>query len=74
MSLEFRHIVKHLFQSTLGREGMSLEFRHIASHLLWYCNKLSNDELLHEVILAVGHFTVLHPDNQVSHCVIASLA
>ena len=58
-------------QSTLGCEGMSLEFRHIASYLLWYCNKVTNEELLHEVILAVGYFTVLHPDNQVSQCAIS---
>ena len=50
---------------------MSLEFRHIASYLLWYCNKVTNEELLHEVILAVGYFTVLHPDNQVSQCAIS---
>nr|XP_022331960.1 S phase cyclin A-associated protein in the endoplasmic reticulum-like [Crassostrea virginica] len=28
---------------------MSLEFRHIASYLIWYCSRLTNEELLHEV-------------------------
>ncbi|KAK3096644.1 hypothetical protein FSP39_001987 [Pinctada imbricata] len=50
---------------SLGEEGMSLEFRHIASHLMWYCRHHVTEELLHEVVLSVGYFTVLNPDNQV---------
>ena len=46
---------------------MSLEFRHIASYLIWYCSRLTNEELLHEVILCVGYFTILNPENQVSN-------
>ncbi|XP_037622964.1 S phase cyclin A-associated protein in the endoplasmic reticulum isoform X3 [Sebastes umbrosus] len=53
------------FQSVLGAEGLSLAFRHIVSSLLWYCTQHSSDELLHEVIICVGYFTVNHPDNQV---------
>ncbi|KAM6960609.1 S phase cyclin A-associated protein in the endoplasmic reticulum [Aplochiton taeniatus] len=53
------------FQSVLGAEGLSLAFRHIVSSLLWYCSQHSSDELLHEVIICVGYFTVNHPDNQV---------
>ncbi|XP_059190734.1 S phase cyclin A-associated protein in the endoplasmic reticulum isoform X1 [Centropristis striata] len=53
------------FQSVLGAEGLSLAFRHIASSLLWYCTQHSSEELLHEVIICVGYFTVNHPDNQV---------
>ncbi|XP_012935798.1 S phase cyclin A-associated protein in the endoplasmic reticulum [Aplysia californica] len=54
-----------MLQSTLGEEGLSLEFRHIASYLIWYCSHVSAEELLHEVVLCVGYFSVLHPDNQV---------
>ena len=58
-------------QSSLGEEGTSLELRHIASHLLWYCGHHLSEgaDLLHEVILAVGYFTVTHTDNQVSQSV-----
>uniref|UniRef100_A0A668UA65 C2H2-type domain-containing protein n=1 Tax=Oreochromis aureus TaxID=47969 RepID=A0A668UA65_OREAU len=52
------------FQSVLGAEGLSLAFRHIVSSLLWYCTQQSSEELLHEVIICVGYFTVNHPDNQ----------
>lgn len=55
-----------VFQSVLGAEGLSLAFRHIVSSLLWYCSQNSSEELLHEVIICVGYFTVNHPDNQVS--------
>ncbi|XP_060557180.1 S phase cyclin A-associated protein in the endoplasmic reticulum-like isoform X3 [Ruditapes philippinarum] len=54
-----------MMQSTLGQEGMSLEFRHIASYLIWYCSHHNAEELLHEVILCVGYFTVRNSDNQV---------
>ncbi|XP_054632510.1 S phase cyclin A-associated protein in the endoplasmic reticulum isoform X3 [Dunckerocampus dactyliophorus] len=53
------------FQSVLGAEGLSLAFRHIVSSLLWYCTQHSAEELLHEVIICTGYFTVNHPDNQV---------
>ncbi|XP_049430561.1 S phase cyclin A-associated protein in the endoplasmic reticulum isoform X3 [Epinephelus fuscoguttatus] len=53
------------FQSVLGAEGLSLAFRHIVSSLLWYCTQHSSEELLHEVIICVGYFTINHPDNQV---------
>ncbi|XP_067445861.1 S phase cyclin A-associated protein in the endoplasmic reticulum isoform X1 [Thunnus thynnus] len=53
------------FQSVLGAEGLSLAFRHVVSSLLWYCTQHSSEELLHEVIICVGYFTVNHPDNQV---------
>lgn len=52
----------------LGAEGVSLELRHIVSYLIWYCShyQAENEELLHEVILAVGYFVVLNNENQVS--------
>ncbi|XP_039629354.1 S phase cyclin A-associated protein in the endoplasmic reticulum isoform X1 [Polypterus senegalus] len=53
------------FQSVLGAEGLSLAFRHIISSLLWYCSHHTCEDLLHEVIICVGYFTVNHPDNQV---------
>ena len=56
-----------IFQSALGAEGTSLEFRHIATYLMWYCSHFTAcEDLLHEVILIVGYFTVLNLDNQVS--------
>lgn len=53
-------------QSVLGAEGLSLAFRHIVSSLLWYCTQHSSEDLLHEVIICVGYFTVNHTDNQVN--------
>ncbi|KAK7501611.1 hypothetical protein BaRGS_00007042, partial [Batillaria attramentaria] len=53
-----------MLQRTLGEEGMSLEFRHIAGYLIWYSSHHLCEDLLHEVILCVGYFTVFHPDNQ----------
>ncbi|XP_035251605.1 S phase cyclin A-associated protein in the endoplasmic reticulum isoform X3 [Anguilla anguilla] len=53
------------FQSVLGAEGLSLAFRHIVGSLLWYCSQRPSEDLLHEVIVCVGYFTVNHPDNQV---------
>ncbi|XP_052278081.1 S phase cyclin A-associated protein in the endoplasmic reticulum-like isoform X2 [Dreissena polymorpha] len=53
-----------MMQETLGAEGTSLEFRHIASYLIWYCSHHQAEELLHEVILCVGYFTVYNTDNQ----------
>ncbi|XP_051740776.1 S phase cyclin A-associated protein in the endoplasmic reticulum isoform X3 [Ctenopharyngodon idella] len=53
------------FQCVLGAEGLSLAFRHIVSSLLWYCSQQSSEDLLHELIICVGYFTVNHPDNQV---------
>lgn len=52
------------FQSILGSEGLSLQLRHITSHLLWYCNYFTSEALLHEIILLVGYFTALNPENQ----------
>lgn len=53
------------FQRCLGAEGISLQFRHTVSYLLWHCSHHSNEDLLDEVILAIGYFCVLNPDNQV---------
>ncbi|XP_056307334.1 S phase cyclin A-associated protein in the endoplasmic reticulum isoform X4 [Danio aesculapii] len=53
------------FQGVLGAEGLSLAFRHIVSSLLWFCSQQSSEDLLHELIICVGYFTVNHPDNQV---------
>ena len=52
-------------KSTLGAEGSSLQFRHIVSYLLWFIGRHPCEELLHEVIICVGYFTVLNADNQV---------
>ncbi|XP_029431088.1 S phase cyclin A-associated protein in the endoplasmic reticulum isoform X2 [Rhinatrema bivittatum] len=53
------------FQTVIGAEGLSLAFRHIISSLLWYCAQYSCEDLLHEIIICVGYFTVNHMDNQV---------
>ncbi|XP_048376658.2 S phase cyclin A-associated protein in the endoplasmic reticulum isoform X2 [Stegostoma tigrinum] len=54
------------FQAVCGAEGLSLAFRHIVSSLLWYCYHHTCEDLLHEVIICVGYFTVNHPDNQLT--------
>ncbi|XP_046858949.1 S phase cyclin A-associated protein in the endoplasmic reticulum-like isoform X2 [Xenia sp. Carnegie-2017] len=54
-----------LVQDSLGCEGISLQFRHIVAHILRVCSAETNHELLHEVILIIGYFTVLNPENQV---------
>ncbi|XP_033108784.1 S phase cyclin A-associated protein in the endoplasmic reticulum-like [Anneissia japonica] len=55
-----------ILQSALGEEGISLEFRHIATYLIWYCSHYQNySDLLHEVMLIVGYFTVFHHENQI---------
>ncbi|CAH2273177.1 Hypothetical predicted protein [Pelobates cultripes] len=53
------------FQSVVGAEGLSLAFRHVISSLLWFCSQYTCEELLHEIIVCVGYFTVNHTDNQV---------
>jgi hypothetical protein len=45
---------------------LSLQLRHISSYLIWYLTLNKHDELLHEVILFIGYFTVLNKENQVS--------
>nr|CAB3265886.1 S phase cyclin A-associated protein in the endoplasmic reticulum-like [Phallusia mammillata] len=53
-----------LLQASLGAEGVSLEYRHICTYLLWYCVQGEHTELLHEVIVSVGHFTLDNRNNQ----------
>ncbi|XP_076350517.1 SCAPER domain-containing protein short spindle 3 isoform X1 [Tachypleus tridentatus] len=53
-----------MVQNVLGREGLSLQLRHIASYLIWYCSHWELQDLLCEVILMIGYFTVLNLDNQ----------
>ncbi|KAM4747900.1 S phase cyclin A-associated protein in the endoplasmic reticulum isoform 2-T2 [Rhinophrynus dorsalis] len=53
------------FQSVVGAEGLSLAFRHVISSLLWFCSHYTCEDLLHEIIVCVGYFTVNHSDNQV---------
>ncbi|XP_018423604.1 PREDICTED: S phase cyclin A-associated protein in the endoplasmic reticulum isoform X2 [Nanorana parkeri] len=53
------------FQSVVGAEGLSLAFRHVISSLIWFCTQYTCEELLHEIIVCVGYFTVNNLDNQV---------
>ncbi|XP_040269541.1 S phase cyclin A-associated protein in the endoplasmic reticulum isoform X1 [Bufo bufo] len=53
------------FQSVVGAEGLSLAFRHVISYLIWFCTQYMCEDLLHEIIVCVGYFTVNHADNQV---------
>uniref|UniRef100_A0A6I8SHS1 S-phase cyclin A-associated protein in the ER n=1 Tax=Xenopus tropicalis TaxID=8364 RepID=A0A6I8SHS1_XENTR len=53
------------FQSVVGAEGLSLAFRHVISSLLWFCSQYTCEDLLREIIVCVGYFTVNHADNQV---------
>ncbi|XP_073508766.1 S phase cyclin A-associated protein in the endoplasmic reticulum isoform X3 [Phyllobates terribilis] len=53
------------FQSVVGAEGLSLAFRHVISSLIWFCTQYTCEDLLHEIIVCVGYFTVNHTDNQV---------
>ena len=68
----------NMVQNMLGEECLSLQLRHISSYLIWYLNlnttsasnasSVSNakcDEVLHEIILLIGYFTVLNEENQV---------
>ncbi|KAM5171363.1 S phase cyclin A-associated protein in the endoplasmic reticulum isoform 2-T2 [Mantella aurantiaca] len=55
----------HSFQSVVGAEGLSLAFRHVISSLIWFCTLHTCEELLHEIIVCVGYFTVNNLDNQV---------
>ncbi|KAM9313405.1 S phase cyclin A-associated protein in the endoplasmic reticulum [Gastrophryne carolinensis] len=53
------------FQSVVGAEGLSLAFRHVISSLIQFCTQYTCEELLHEIIVCVGYFTVNNLDNQV---------
>ncbi|XP_050542280.1 S phase cyclin A-associated protein in the endoplasmic reticulum [Daktulosphaira vitifoliae] len=47
------------FQEVLKVESLSVQFRHIARYLLWFCSeKPENRDLLNEVIVAVGYFSL----------------
>ncbi|VVC25612.1 Zinc finger C2H2-type,S phase cyclin A-associated protein in the endoplasmic reticulum, N- [Cinara cedri] len=53
------------FQEVLRAESLSVQFRHIARYLLWFCSeKPDNKEILNEVIVAVGYFTLNSPQHQ----------
>ena len=51
-------------QNLLGEDSSSLQLRHIASYLIWYLTVVKHDELLHEILLLLGYFTVLNNENQ----------
>ncbi|CAN8004937.1 unnamed protein product, partial [Ixodes hexagonus] len=55
------HLDLLMFQ--VGHRGCK-QLRHIASFLLWYCSHWEERPLLNQVVLLVGHFAVLSPDNQ----------
>jgi hypothetical protein len=50
----------------LGAESLSVQFRHIARYLLWFCSeKPENKDILNNVIVAVGYFTLNSAQHQV---------
>ncbi|XP_065059584.1 S phase cyclin A-associated protein in the endoplasmic reticulum-like isoform X1 [Rhopilema esculentum] len=53
-----------LLQDILGSEGNCLQFRSVANYILRYCSTQSSDDLLAELVIAVGNFTVLNKENQ----------
>ncbi|KAL8597577.1 hypothetical protein ACOMHN_001508 [Nucella lapillus] len=44
---------------------MCEDLLHMASYLILYISQHLCEDLLHQVILCLGYFTLLHPDNQV---------
>eukprot|EP00794_Sanderia_malayensis_P010037 gene10037-11063_t len=52
-------------QSILAAEGNSLQLRSVANYLLRYCSTQNCDELLFELVITIGYFTVMHKDNQI---------
>lgn len=53
-------------KNMLGEESLSHQLRHICCYLIWYLSSNKYEDLLHEIILLIGYFTVLNDDNQVS--------
>lgn len=50
----------------LRAESLSVQFRHIARYLLWFCSENpENKDILNEVIVAVGYFTLNSSQHQV---------
>lgn len=50
----------------LRAESLSVQFRHIARYLLWFCSeKPEAKDILNEVIVAVGYFTLNSSQHQV---------
>ncbi|XP_015378913.1 PREDICTED: S phase cyclin A-associated protein in the endoplasmic reticulum isoform X2 [Diuraphis noxia] len=53
------------FQEVLRAESLSVQFRHIARYLLWFCSeKPETKDILNEVIVAVGYFTLNSSQHQ----------
>ncbi|KAL8575243.1 hypothetical protein ACOMHN_042364 [Nucella lapillus] len=63
MTLEFQHMASYLI--LYSRHHLCEDLLHMASYLILYSRHHLCEDLLHQVILCVGYFTVLHPDNQV---------
>eukprot|EP00112_Aurelia_sp_Birch-Aquarium-sp1_P014789 Seg321.6 transcript_id=Seg321.6/GoldUCD/mRNA.D3Y31 product="S phase cyclin A-associated protein in the endoplasmic reticulum" protein_id=Seg321.6/GoldUCD/D3Y31 len=55
----------HVLQDILGAEGNCLQFRSIANYILRYCSTQNCDDLLSELVVSVGYYTVLNKDNQI---------
>lgn len=53
------------YQEVLRAESLSVQFRHIARYLLWFCSENpENKDILNEVIVAVGYFTLNSSQHQ----------
>jgi len=55
----------NVLQEILGAEGNCLQFKSVANFLLRYSSSQSCDELLSEIVISIGYFTVLNKDNQI---------
>ncbi|KAL8574324.1 hypothetical protein ACOMHN_015855 [Nucella lapillus] len=62
MWLEFRHMASYLI--LYSSHHLCEDLLHMASYLILYSSYDLCEDLLHQVILCLGYFTVLQPDNQ----------
>ncbi|KAL8563484.1 hypothetical protein ACOMHN_011963 [Nucella lapillus] len=64
MWLEFTHMASYLI--LYSSHHLCEDLLHMASYLILYSSHHLCEDLLHQVILCLGYFTLLHPDNQVT--------
>ncbi|KAL8615751.1 hypothetical protein ACOMHN_040246 [Nucella lapillus] len=62
MWLEFRHMASYLI--LYSSHHLCEDLLHMASYLILYSSHHLFEDLIHQVILCLGYFTMLQPDNQ----------